>query len=127
MIDERRCSERETVWKDAVVSYDHERVLHICRIVNQSDIGALIKLDQSCFLPENVELIIPDEQFVATCRVVWARHSSYGLRYTNGPFIIEADGLRPVFAPDEQAAGQSATKNFARRIWQRNDQDATLA
>jgi len=110
-VAERRAYRRVETSKRAVIAYNEERHVFLCTVLNVSASGALVRLDEPALLPDDVTLIIPNEDFFAACKVAWARGRAYGVHFVDGPYVLVGETICPVNreAPAHQPAPDNAT------------------
>ena len=80
VVVERRRSQRSAVSYQAVGVMPQDRSFP-CDVVNISDGGAMLRIDDVDVLPDRMRLVIPDLDATHDCDVVWKRACDVGVRF----------------------------------------------
>ena len=80
VVVDRRRSARRAVSYQAVGVMPQDRSFP-CDVVNISDGGAMLRIDDVDVLPDRMRLVIPEQNVTHDCDVVWRRGCDVGVRF----------------------------------------------
>lgn len=84
---ERRGAERQEADDDALALVHGCGATNSCVVVEISDTGARVELNEACVIPKRFKLWIADRHMLAECEQVWRKKSTIGLRFVSVVYI----------------------------------------
>lgn len=82
VIVEKRMHKRNPVLYHAVGLMPRDDTFK-CRVLNISDGGAMLQIDDVDVLPEKLRVFIPESKTMHDCEVVWKKDGNLGVRFVS--------------------------------------------
>lgn len=88
-MNEKRLHPRRRVIKSGKVLFHDGFSTFDCVIRDVSDAGAKLKAETPQFIPDEIELLVDQQELIYPCAVLWRRGSELGVRFTGAPRRVE--------------------------------------
>jgi hypothetical protein len=77
---ERRIEARRRALKGTRITFKGRRATIDCTVLNLSDLGACLKVENSIGIPDSFDLVL-DNASVRSCRVTWRKAMQIGVEF----------------------------------------------
>ena len=78
---ERRAARRQRALKESRILFSNGGAID-CTVRNISDLGAMLRVEQTVVVPEEFELLLAEEKRIIPARMVWRSDRELGVAFT---------------------------------------------
>ena len=83
-MDQERANLRKRVLKGGLILFNNHRSSVNCTVRDFSETGAKLRMEAATSVPDNFDLMLPQENLIYPAEVAWRRALDIGVRFT-GP------------------------------------------